>query len=189
MKGAGNEKKRFSFFSTNQAIHLEGAAGSAFGVQTVNGIHYGGWGLGVGAGLDRYRTRSYPVFVHLRRQVPYVKIPLFLYGDLGRNYVWTVKEPSIWSMPTEYKHGFYWDAGVQYHLKLKNSTALAFSAGYSQKSFYEETAFTAWCVNGPCPESKNNREYQFRRISLKAGVHLFPAKTERSAECPAAWRG
>lgn len=164
-----SRKAKLAYFSTNQAIHLEGSAGSAFGVQTVHGLAFSGWALGAGFGMDNYRMRSLPLFVHLRRSIPVKRIPLFVYAEAGPNFIWARKDEVITLNNGQTKKGYYWDAGVQYQAPLRNKTFLVFSAGFSEKTYSESYTLPSWCGTPDCPEVKSAFDYKFRRLALKAG--------------------
>jgi hypothetical protein len=165
-------KSRIFFFSANQAMHIEGSAGGAFGAQSVNGVQFGKWSAGVGIGMDKYVMRSAPLFVHLRRQLPFARVPLYLYADGGLNVLWLDKSALNFSTNVDRKNGTYWDAGMQYHFVVRGRSALLFSLGYSEKTFSEEIDNLPWCNFGPCPPQKNIWDYRLRRILFKAGFQF-----------------
>lgn len=162
-------KRNWAYFSTNQAIHYEGAAGSAFGLQTVHGVRYKGWGVGAGIGLDLYRMRSYPVFLHLRGRLPVKRIPLYLYAEGGPNFIWPRRDEAQNRNNDRTEKGYYWDGGLQYQIPLRNKTFLVFSAGYSEKTYSEVFFFPSWCGTPDCLEVNSKFDYRFRRLALKAG--------------------
>ncbi|MFI5151955.1 MAG: hypothetical protein ACHQET_01395 [Chitinophagales bacterium] len=59
--------KAWVFHSYNQIGLLEAETGSAFQIQSVNGMQYKSWFGGIGVGLDYYRFRSIPFFLDLRK--------------------------------------------------------------------------------------------------------------------------
>ena len=61
------QKPKYTFQSNMQFGLLEGQRGSAFQLQTVNGLQFNTWFAGLGAGLDYYHTRSIPLFLNLRK--------------------------------------------------------------------------------------------------------------------------
>lgn len=159
-----------SFQSNNQIGLLEGKTGSAFQLQTINGIRYKTWFAGVGAGLDYYHRRSIPLFVDIRKDILKNKKTPFLYADGGVNFSWG-KEDGEGTWHVEYGNGHFYEAGLGYKFGLKNNMALFFSAGYSYKSSVEKRYGVTYCpFLGPCVEGLIERfDYSLNRLSLKAG--------------------
>ena len=159
------------FYSANQVGLLEGDAGSAFMVQTVNGVAYKSWAAGVGIGLDKYRDRSIPLFLQVKKSVFEKKLPLFLYADIGINMLWRTKDERGWQSWQNRNDnvGLYFDGGAQYQWAITQRQAILFSVGYSEKQYSSETYVPAPCINGPCPEQHNTWHFTYRRIAIKAG--------------------
>ena len=57
------------FHSVEQGVLINGNRAVSGALQTVNGIGYGNWFAGIGAGIDFYRYRSVPLFLDLRRSL------------------------------------------------------------------------------------------------------------------------
>lgn len=166
---SGSTGQKLAYFSTSQAVHFEGSAGSAFGVQTVHGATLKGWALGGGIGLDLYRMRSFPVFAQLKRSLPLKRIPLYVYAEGGPNFIWARKGEELQGNNAQTKKGYYWDAGLQYHAPLRNKTSLVFSAGFGEKTYIESFTMPFWCGTPDCPQINSAFDYKFRRLALKAG--------------------
>ncbi len=62
--GTGN----WQFHSINNIGLLEGQTGSAFQLQSINGMQYKSWYAGIGLGLDFYRYRTIPLFIDFRKE-------------------------------------------------------------------------------------------------------------------------
>src|SRR5262245_27408802 len=77
-----------SFNSLAQLGILEGEAGTAFQLQTINGIQFKTWSAGIGVGLDYYKYRSIPLFLDLRKYILNKPRTPFLYADGGIHFAW-----------------------------------------------------------------------------------------------------
>ena len=65
MSSAAQKKAIFS--SQNYVGLLEGEQKSKLQLQTMNGIKYRTWFIGLGTGIDWYYLRSIPIFLSLNR--------------------------------------------------------------------------------------------------------------------------
>ena len=73
---------------------------------------------------------------------------------------------------SEYKGGFYLNAGAGYKINIFKSNAIIFSAAFSMKKVVEKT--DVFCDFAPCPETGyKTYNYTFRRLSLKAGWTMW----------------
>jgi hypothetical protein len=159
------------FYSANQAGLLEGAAGSAFLVQTINGFAYKSWAAGLGVGIDKYKERSIPIFIQVSRKISNNKMPFYLYADGGINLLWPQPEESQWQgwHNRNNKGGLYFDGGLQYQYAVSSRQAILVSFGYSEKRYSWHTSIPAYCIDGSCPAQTNSWYYTCRRIAIKAG--------------------
>jgi len=172
-KPEGKKKKcGCSFSSINQIGLLAGENSEAFQVQTINGLRYNTWMVGAGVGIDGYRYRSIPLFLHGEKEFGLKSNVIFLYSDIGLNYPWIkTEQKSFWS-EGDYHHGVYFDGGIGYKVPIKKQSVL-FSSGFSLKEFKENRASNISCpFVGPCQEGKNVYSYSLRRWSLKLGIQL-----------------
>lgn len=156
------------FYSANQIGLLEGSRGSAFLLQTVNGVQHRNWGLGLGVGIDKYGSRSIPVFLAIQRRLPAKRLPIFVYADAGLNIPWLYNAQTQW-VNSNTKNGLYFDGGLQYHWLMQKRKGLIFSLGYTEKRYREDQTTPVACITTPCPELKNTWWYTYRRIAAKAG--------------------
>ena len=168
-----NKKKNCgcSFSSINQLGLLAGEKNEAFQVQTINGLQYRTWMVGAGVGIDGYRFRSIPLFLHLRKEFNLKSNAIFIYNDIGMNYPWLKTEQKSFWGAGDYDHGIYYDGGVGYKIFLKRH-AVVFGGGFSLKEFTEHRASTFCPFNGPCYEQADEYFYSLKRITLKLGVQL-----------------
>ena len=88
---SASAQEKFVFHSQNFAGLLEGQAGSAFQLQTINGVQNKGWFTGIGAGLDYYRFRSVPLFLNMSKFLFDGK-KFFVSGNGGVNFPWLKNE-------------------------------------------------------------------------------------------------
>ena len=61
------EKVKFKFTSINLVGLLYGQAGTAFQLQTVNGVSYKTFSGGIGIGMDDYYLKTIPLFFDIRK--------------------------------------------------------------------------------------------------------------------------
>lgn len=170
-KASANVSRHFT--SINQVGLLTGSAGRAASIETINGITLEKWFAGIGTGIDYYGTRSIPLFVDVRRALTTKAKSPFVYADAGMNFPWIsdkqkLNRPYTGTSST----GIYFDAGAGFRFKLKNSSALALSAGYSYKEVNDKTdLMTIW--SWPTPEKNYEYyKYQYRRIVVKLALEL-----------------
>lgn len=168
---------KLTFHSIEQVALVNGNDAVSGAVQTINGLSYGNWYAGIGAGLDFYRYRSVPLFLDIRRSFDLKKgNKLFVYADGGYNVPWVKsKTPdfTIWGWPNntdyKYKGGAYMDAGFGYAVFFKGGNALLLSAGYSHKYFREKrTTITRTSENSETTDVQRFT-YNLNRLMVKLG--------------------
>src|SRR3982074_1671663 len=81
-------QQKLTFKSWNYVGLLEGETGSAFQLQTINGLQVRGWFAGIGTGLDYYRYRSIPLFFSLNKKIGNRNRAFFISMDEGVNFAW-----------------------------------------------------------------------------------------------------
>ena len=165
-----NTKCGCAFNSINQVGLVMGEKEEAFQLQTVNGLRYKTWMVGIGTGIDGYRYRSIPLFFQLRKEFNLRTNAIFIYNDIGLNYPWLKSDQKAWNAG-DYKEGVYYDGGLGYKLRLRNQ-ALVFSSGFSLKEFSENRSTFDCPFVGFCKENKDLYKYSLKRLSFKIGVHL-----------------
>jgi hypothetical protein len=128
----------WKFHSINNIGLLEGQTGSAFQLQTINGVQYKSWFAGAGVGLDFYRYRTIPLFADLRKEFGHGANKFFLYADLGIGFSWvTDNEKMAYVTNDHFSNGFYDDFGVGYKISMGKRNAMLISLGYSYKKIVE----------------------------------------------------
>ena len=171
LNGYSQKNKTLRIHSINQLGLLNGQVGSAFQLQTVNGIQYKTWFAGAGVGLDYYKIRSIPLFFDARKEFGKTDNAFFVYGDIGINFPWATDKEKIYPANDKFPNRMYVDAGIGYKLKLKNRTALLFSAGYSYKKITEQSyGITPPPYGVPPFDSFNEIDYNLERLSIKIGI-------------------
>jgi hypothetical protein len=154
-------------------------------VQTVNGYYKGPWFLGLGAGLDNYRFRSFPLFLALTRDLPAFSkgSGLFVDLDAGINLPWYTRPLPLYDGFTSSKFhaGLWWSAGLGYKwmLSARNRKALLISVAYSEKKLKEvEIGPIHPCYTSSCAMILNtgqqtySYEYLYRVFLLKIGFQF-----------------
>lgn len=164
-----NNKMKMPFGSINTVGILEGQKGTAFQLQTINGLHYNSWFAGLGLGMDYYHFKSIPVFLDVRKKLFNTAVPLYVYADAGVHFTLRNDSEDDWTY-SRFNDGFIYDAGIAYTFPVKRNYEFILSAGYSEKRVMEDRFTKYYCINPPCNDNKENYDYKFRRISVKAGV-------------------
>jgi hypothetical protein len=179
LTGTGFGQGPVRFRSTEWLGFSTGQAGSAFQLQTVNGVAKGPWFAGVGVGLDYYRFRSVPLFLSVTRDIALGKRDwLLLYVDGGSNIAWyTPSATGVDAYLTDAFHGgFYWSSGLGYVWKFGENAdkAVQFTAGYTAKRLSEEQ--TGACPIGvlcvPGYQSAITYKYLLQAFHVMAGFRF-----------------
>ncbi len=154
--GRGIAQNRFKFRSTEWLGLSTGQVGGTGAIQTVNGMAWGPWFAGVGAGVDYYRLRSVPLFLSLTRDIALGKNNwLYLFADGGKNVPWhgsSTEQRDEFEI-SNFGGGGYWAGGVGYLWGLGGHTskAVLISAGYTVKKQSEDQRATIFCPLEGCP--------------------------------------
>jgi hypothetical protein len=171
-KPGKKEQPHFYFQSLNQLGLLEGSQGSAFQLQSINGIKYKTWFAGAGVGIDYYKFRTIPLFFDLRKDLQNKDRTVFVFGDIGTNFPWIKTETqTYWMGNDDYNSGLYYEMGLGYKLVFHKKDALLLSAGYSFKKMTEKRFGNIACpAIGPCEQGLIEKlDYGLKRISVKLG--------------------
>lgn len=167
-----NSQAKTKFRSQNYVGVLEGSGGSNFQLLSVNGFQRSTWFGGLGTGLDYYYYRSVPLFLSVNKYLCACDRSLFFSLDGGYNFVWdnnTANEINGFRKG-EFEPSLYWGAGLGYKIGLKNKRdAVLLNVGFSSKHVKEEVMDRWWCIDPPCPETKEKLSYKFNRLSLRVG--------------------
>jgi hypothetical protein len=159
----------WQFNSINNIGLLEGQTGSAFQLQSINGMQYKSWFAGVGLGLDFYRYRTIPLFLDIRKEFGGSTNKFFVYADGGVNFCWlTDNEKNIYLADDHYDVGFYTDLGMGYKIGIGRHNHLLLSIGYSKKKLKE--TYQAYFYSPPVDNlDKQQIDYNLNRLVIKIG--------------------
>jgi len=165
----------WQFHSINQLGFLEGSDGTAFQMQTINGVQYKSWFAGVGVGIDNYRFRSIPLFADFRKEFVVGKNYFFAYGGVGAHFMWlTNKQKTDYHQTNNgadgFSNGLYYDAGIGYQVKLNSRIGIFVSPGFSHKSTEAKLSTPICPFYGPCYVSIDKYNYALNRLSVMVGV-------------------
>ena len=163
-------------FSSQQYVGLlEGEKGSAFQLQTVNGLKYKTWFTGIGVGLDYYTYRSVPLFLSINKEFLLGRNSIYALLDGGYNFPWYKREEGRGNnfISSDFSGGFYWSGGVGYKIAVnKNRDAVLLNLGYSFKHMQEMQEMPVFCINPPCDSMFEKYDYKLNRLSLKLGYQF-----------------
>ena len=157
-----------SFQSLNQVGLLEGETGSAFQLQSINGVQYKTWFAGVGTGIDYYRFRSVPLFLDIRKDLLKKNFTPFVYSDIGVHFPWK-REGELHYGDAKFATGLYYDMGLGLNFATSKNQGFSLRAGYSYKRIKETSTWSMQCFTYPCYEFRQTRSYGLNRLSMKLG--------------------
>jgi len=171
-RAVSNDKasSRWRFHSINTAGWISGKSGSAFQLQTINGLQKDRLFLGLGIGTDKYKYAGLPVFVDARLYTGQRSSAFFLYGDAGIHFV-TEKETTRF-YDVRYLNGFYSDIGGGYAISCGRRSAVEFSAGWTYKRVTRRTSYRVYTLGAPEYEKVDKFIYDLTRLVVKAGFRF-----------------
>jgi hypothetical protein len=160
---------KWQFHSINNVGLLEGQTGSAFQLQSINGMQYKSWFGGIGLGLDFYKYRTIPLFIDFRKEFGSGVNKFFAYADGGINFCWlTDNEKTLYFADDHFSGGFYTDLGLGYKIGLGRNNHLLLGIGYSLKKLKE--IYESYYYDPPDNVSdKVKINYNLNRLTLKVG--------------------
>ena len=164
-----NQPGSWRFQSINSVGLLEGQAGSAFQLQTVNGARYFSWFAGIGVGLDNYRLRTIPIFLDVRKEFGNSSNKFFVYADAGISFSWIPDNEKMPYTQEHFSNGFYDDFGFGYKAALGKKNALQVSLGYSYKNLTDTYTYGYYNVDPPTGNPPEKISYYLNRLSIKLG--------------------
>jgi hypothetical protein len=171
-----NSVRPWQFHSIDNVGLVEGETGSAFQLQTINGVNYKSWFAGIGAGLDFYRLRTIPLFADFRKEFGKNNNKIFVYSDIGINFSWvTDQQKSINVENDKFHNGFYGDWGLGYKVMVNRKNNFLLSVGYSYKKTaetYDQIYFPPGIFYDPGPQSNQQEQkinYSLNRLTIKIG--------------------
>jgi hypothetical protein len=132
-----SNKSVIKFQAEVQIGPLDGQRGTYVQLQSVNGISYKGYFLGIGTGLDYYFMRSIPLFLELKKNLFNKANTPFIYADGGLEYPWPSNNDKLTLGEINARQGYRFAAGIGYQFAISNKSFLEFNAGYSYKQIKE----------------------------------------------------
>ena len=166
---AQNEKVKYQSINLGGITVGESEVNAVF--QTINGINFSQWFLGIGIGVDYYQYKTLPLFFDARRFFGR-RHKEFLYGNFGYNLPLNNKPGNEISYYDSYdfKGGIYTDFGLGIKIKFIKSTSLVFSLGHSYKKLQSKIGTLICPFLGPCYIDYKNYEFGYGRLILKTGL-------------------
>jgi hypothetical protein len=163
-------KARFS--SHNYVGLLEGEHGSSLQLQTINGVAFKSWFVGLGVGIDWYYRRSIPFFASIDKDfLQKGKRSFYFSANAGINFPWqTDNYHNEWGYnETKSTAGLYWSAGLGYKIGIgKGNDALLMQLGYDYKHVGEKVDLS-YVFFPPETDPHDQFDYHLRRLSIKVG--------------------
>lgn len=159
--GTPGKPKNWGFNSINLVGGATGKVNNGFTAQTINGVRYKTWFLGLGAGLDTYQDQTYPLFASLRkslfnkRNTPYVYAGAGVQA-MGEHDVTEAEDKWNWRL---YDAGGYYEAGIGYYIGIGKKGAVSMSVGYTRKDYKKTVASGLYA-------------YQLNRYALQLGYRF-----------------
>ena len=169
MSSAAQKKAIFS--SQNYVGLLEGEQKSKLQLQTINGIKYRTWFIGLGTGIDWYYLRSIPIFLSLNRDFLQKKNRNFFVAlNGGVNLPWKKNNDlnELGYPRGRLLTGFYWEGGLGYKIGIgKRNNAMLLQLAYNYKHLGEKTITRVY--DTPELDPAERFDYYLRRLSMKIG--------------------
>ncbi|MGC4104498.1 hypothetical protein [Ferruginibacter sp.] len=163
------KKHAVQFDSYNSGGVAIGKLAKLFAAQTENGIAFKNWFAGLGFGIDNYYVKTLPLYGAVKKIFPVKRTAVFLYADIGGNFIAGSKSEKASYYSTLFrKGGFYADAGAGYMVSTGKSTHIFLSIGNAVKHI-EETEKT-YFIDGPGGVYDTKRK--FSRIVVKLGFQF-----------------
>lgn len=166
-------KAKLQFSSINTIGFSTGTSGETANLQTINGLRYKSWNVGIGTGIDWCGVKSVPLIADVRKTFSANKHKPFAYANAGVDFAWPKETDAYKYSNTNYKNGFTAETGVGYNIQLKNQTALVLSAGFGYKHQTYEQSYDYFIAIWPSPQNNQvTYDYYYRRIIIRAGIRL-----------------
>lgn len=174
---AQTKKAKPVFTSINSIGTLWGSSQNVVVFETINGVCYKKWCLGLGVSFDNYGSQSTPIFLDVRKSIG-ANNKVFIYADGGVNVPWrTTYFPAKYSWNNEdaykLKNTFYGEVGIGLKKQIADKTFFVASLGYSYKTFsYIEQNVTTWGIGGATGKTDLNYDFYYKRIALRMGIQF-----------------
>ena len=175
---AASAQSKIGFSSRNYVGLLEGEHGSAFQLQSINGVKCQTWFAGLGTGIDWYYRRSIPLFASVNKDfLRKANRAFYVTADAGANFPWNNNNYNTWGYTIDKSYpGLYWSAGLGYKIGVgKKNDALLIHLGYSSKHVREKVKtiyyYYTYSILPPSEQQDftNRFDYYLRSVSIKVG--------------------
>ncbi|MEO6721288.1 MAG: hypothetical protein ABIN67_13035 [Ferruginibacter sp.] len=167
VKNSSQLLQRFHSFNT---VHiLNGSSTTSLAINTVNGFQFSRFFAGIGTGFDYYYQTTIPLFAEGRFDLVEGKNKLQLFANGGFSFPFSSKNRQSEGKTGPYKTGGMYDAGLDYHLAVKNE-AFILGAAFSNKQVRQMIDNNIW--NPVLNQVENipiKEEYSLNRIVIRIG--------------------
>ena len=157
------------FHSFNTVQLLNGSSTISLAINTVNGIQFGKFFAGLGAGFDYYYHTTIPVFIEPRFDLARRKGKLQLFGNAGLSIPFTAQNDNQEYKSGHYKTGSLYGAGIDYLVPVKKEAVIV-GLAFSNKQVIQMVDNNVW---NPLLNSFENipteDKYAFNRIAIRIG--------------------
>ncbi len=153
-----------TFDSYNAVGFLAGKSPVAFSAQTVNGLGFNQWFVGVGFGIDEYLISSLPLFLDVKKMFMLKNLRLYVYGDAGTHFASRDKTVNNGFSVSSTKGKLYGEAGLGIQFPLGKNKHIFLSIGNSLKTLKR----TEKLLDTGFPFTYSTT-YKLNRISCRAG--------------------
>lgn len=152
-------RQRLRFSSINHLGVVAGRNDNGFVLQSINGVQYRTWFLGLGAGIDTYQDLTIPLFAELRKAIlDRVQTP-FVYVNGGFQLMGVKDVDEKNSNKMLYDPGAYYEAGLGYYIRAGKRNAVSVAFGYCRKEYRKTDAWSSYA-------------YGLNRYAFKVGYKL-----------------
>ena len=121
-------KVKVQFNSYNSIGIVAGKSPVAYTAQTVNGVKFNNWFLGVGFGIDNYFIKTLPLFADVKKEFVFKKVRLFLYADAGGQFVTKDRKKVMGLYIYRTQGNLYLDGGLGVKIKTGKKSNIFFSS-------------------------------------------------------------
>lgn len=165
--------KKYQFETGIVVGPVDGEKGTSVLMQSISGIKYKSYFIGLGVGLDYYFIRTIPVFVEFRKTLIAKHNSVFLFGDAGYAYPWASSNNKLMMGQMNLSCGHMLSGGVGYQISAFKSSFLQFRASYSYKQIKQ--TINGWpTINDPRVDWLDySQHYNYKMNRLAIGMGLI----------------
>ena len=162
----------WTYHSLNYAGIGEGKEGTSFQLSTLHGIKQKNWFLGLGTGIDYYKTRSIPLMVNLSTFLSDKPRSVYLSAEGGTHFAWGKTPDAIYYYEVQsekFKPRFGGSFSFGYKISLRNNKdALLLNAGLGYKHIRSEVNYSTICGFGNCT-IREQYDYKLMLLLVRVG--------------------